>query len=305
VVDLIYIAACSRDSRFTRICVASIRFFYPSIPIKILAGSKLRPALLDELRFHWGVQTAAVPGGDYGWGFVKLEPLFGKVGERFLMLDSDTVITGPVLDLWGPDTAQFLVDDEKQTEETIKELYYDWKRVREVDCTALPPRFVFNSGQWFGTAGVLTRHDFALLVDWSSTPPQLRHPRMFMPGEQGILNYVLNQKAMLAGVPVNRRTIMRWPGHGMDSISVQSVAARTAPPLIVHWAGMKKSRLGAMAGGDMLCFFEHLYYSRMPAARAKQFWAGVKYPVAEWRNDLSVRLRQRWQMIMTRLAESD
>ena len=95
-IDCIYIAASARDARFTRICVASVRYFYPDIAIKLLVGGPLQRGLADELQRHWNVGVAQLPAGDYGWGFVKLEPLFMPSKERFLVLDSDTVIAGPV-----------------------------------------------------------------------------------------------------------------------------------------------------------------------------------------------------------------
>ena len=101
-IDCVYIAASAHDARYTRICVASIRFFYPHIPIRILPGGRLQADLVRELRQYWDVELAELAEeGDYGWGFVKLETLFGPPGQRFLVLDSDTVITGPVLDLWS------------------------------------------------------------------------------------------------------------------------------------------------------------------------------------------------------------
>src|SRR5580693_2301981 len=78
-VDCIYIAASAADARYTRICVASVRYFYPEIPIRILAGGTLQRGLAAELRKCWNVEIADLPiYGDYGWGFVKLEALFGS-----------------------------------------------------------------------------------------------------------------------------------------------------------------------------------------------------------------------------------
>ena len=245
-IDCIYIAASARDARYTRICVASVRYFYPEVPIRLLVGGRLQRGLADELQQYWDVGTADLPRGDYGWGFVKLEPLFGPPGEKFLVLDSDTVLTGPVLDVWSESRAPFLVDDEKQSEADTKRLYYDWEKVRQIDPNARPPQFVFNSGQWFGTAGVLTRDDFAPWVEWTM-PRRLRHPEHFMPGDQGILNYVLNQKAAIDGLRVERRQIMRWPGHSMEGLDAETVSKRAAAPRVVHWAGVKKS---APAGHD-------------------------------------------------------
>jgi hypothetical protein len=63
-VDCIYIAASARDARYTRICVASVRYFYPDVAIKLLAGGQLERGLADELRF-WNVGMADLPSGDY------------------------------------------------------------------------------------------------------------------------------------------------------------------------------------------------------------------------------------------------
>jgi hypothetical protein len=300
----VYIAASARDARYTRICVASIRHFYPDVSVKLLASGQLEEGLAEEMARYWNIGISDVRLGNYGWGFVKLEPLFGRPGERFMVLDSDTVFAGHVLASFADSTADFLVDDEQQSEADLHGLYYDWRKVAAVDPAARPPQFVFNSGQWFGTAGILTREDFVPLVDWSEMPPKLRHPGIFMPGDQGVMNYVLNQKAMLDGISVDRRKIMQWPGHGMHRLTAQNIADRKAPPLVIHWAGMKHARLRTMVGSDVLRYFEHLYYSRVPAARARQFLVGIKYPATAWCHDLSVRLRQRWQMVMARGAKN-
>src|SRR5262249_14605097 len=92
-VDCVYVAASRLDSRYTRIAVASIRYFYPEIPVRLLAGGPIRQKLLKELKHYWDVTLADIPSGDYGWGFVKLEALFGPPGEKFLVLDSDTALT--------------------------------------------------------------------------------------------------------------------------------------------------------------------------------------------------------------------
>ena len=289
-VNCIYVAASSKDGRYTRICVASIRHFYPDTPIRLLVGGPLEKGLAEELERYWQVGVEDLPPGDYGWGFVKLEPLFRRPGERFLVLDSDTVLTGPVLLMGEACDAPFVVDDEAQSEEDLRRLYYDWRALAQVEPATQPPRFVFNSGQWFGTGGVLAREDFAALIDWSM-PPKLRWPEHFMPGDQGVLNYMLNQKAALDGLEVARRKIMRWPGHGLEGLSAQTVKARTAPPLVIHWAGMKKARLGAMAGSDILRFYEKAYYRKLPLGGIRRIANGCRHTLSELQHTFRTRVR--------------
>lgn len=289
-IDCIYIAASAPDARYTRICVASIRYFYPNIPIRLLVGARLQRGLADELEHYWNVAKVDPSKGDYGWGFVKLEPLFGPLNETFLVLDSDTVLAGRVLDMWNESRPPFLVDDEKQSESDTKRLYYDWENVRKIDRNARAPGFVFNSGQWFGTAGVLSRHDFEPWVEWTM-PRRLTYPKHFMPGEQGILNYVLNQKTALGGLRVERRQIMRWPAHSMEGLNSDTVSKRTAAPCIVHWAGLKKARQREMVGSDLLAFFEEVYYERLPAGSARRFFATCRGLASHY--VLSARVRMK------------
>jgi len=291
--DCVYVAASVLDARYTRICVASIRFFYPRIPIRLLVGGRLQRGLADELQEYWDVGIAELPAaGNYGWGFVKLEPLFGIPGERFLVLDSDTVFTGPVLEVWCNTDVPFLVDDEIQPDSQAKAIYYDWEKVRELDPDVQSPRFLFNTGQWFGTSGVLTRDDFAPWLSW--TMPRSTMPSgYFRNGEQGILNYVFNRKVMREGLPVERKKIMCWPACSMEGLDVTTVSKGAAPPRVVHWAGLKKLRLRDMLGAELLAFCENYYYDRLPLGGARKTVAAARHVLSTLLFDLQLKCKLR------------
>ena len=293
-VDRIYLGACAWDGRLTRICVASIRYFYPDVPIQVLAGDILERGLAAELKRYWNVDVADLPRADFGSGFVKLEPLFGPPGQRFMVVDVDTIFSGRVLDVLDGTTAPFVVDDEALGEADLKRLYYDWDALKAIDPSVQPAWRAFNTGQWFGVAGVLEREDFDPWVEWT-LPRRLRYPQHFMTGDQGIQNYVLIQKAALEGLPLERRAIMRWPGHSMDDMNVRAVADGTAPARVVHWAGMKATFLHQMACGELLQFFEDHYYSRLPLGRVRQrlaLWRHVAMQVSHAiRRRVRLRLR--------------
>ena len=291
-VDRIYLAACARDARLTRICLASIRYFYPDAPIQVLAGDILQRGLAGELRRHWGVDVADLPAGDYGWGLVKLEPLFGPPGQRFLVVDVDTVFTGRVLEVRAASDAPFFVDDERLSDADFKRLYYDWDKLAAIDPRVQSARTAFNVGQWFGTAGLVPREAFDPWVEWT-LPRRLRYPDLFMGGDQGVMNYVALQREAFDGLRIERRTIMRWPGDGMDGLDAASVAAGTAPPLIVHWAGMKATLLRDMVGGDLLQFFEDHYYRQMPLGAARRRLARWRHGWIQWSFAIGRRLKLR------------
>jgi hypothetical protein len=274
-VDCVYVAASSRDTRLARICIASIRFFYPDISIRLLTGDRLPRALLRQLRKHWGVELVDLQPGNYGWGLMKLEVLFGRPGERFLIVDADTVFTGLVLDLATDTDAPFVVDDETLPDVDLKRLYYDWDKMRAIDPRARPARGAFNSGQWFGTSGLLTRGDFEPLVAFD-LPRVLRYPAMFMGGDQGVLNFVLLAKEAEGAIQVARRPLMRWPGHSMEGLTPESIQSGAAPALVIHWAGMKTALLRRAVGADVLLFFEQMYYARLRAGRLRRMGAAAR-----------------------------
>jgi hypothetical protein len=295
-IDCVYIAACARDARLTRICVASIRYFYPDIPIRLLAGGILQRGMASELHRYWGVDLVDLPEGDYGWGLVKLEPLFGPPGQSFLVVDSDTAFTGPVLDVRAQSDAPFLVDNEQLSDADFKRLYYDWDKLREIDPKVQSARTAFNVGQWFGTAGLVKREEFDTWIEWA-LPRRLRYPQYFMGGDQGVMNYVILQKEAFEGLRIERRTIMRWPGESMEGLNAENVSKRTAPPRIIHWAGMKKPALRHMAGSDVLLLFERFYYTRLPAGTLRRWFAICQHFLILWMHWVTLRVKLTYRRI--------
>jgi hypothetical protein len=123
-------------------------------------------------------------------------------------------------------------------------------------------------------------------------PRRLVKPALFKCGEQGILNYVLNQKAALHNLRVERRKVLHWPGHGMQAIDADAVRSRSGPPLVVHWAGMKKARQRDMAGADLLAFFENEYYKRLPGGGARKLFARSQHVVSAWSQGIQLTAKQ-------------
>jgi hypothetical protein len=85
-------------------------------------GGRLQRGLADQLKQCWSVEVADLPAGDSGCAFVKLEPLFGRgPGGKFLVVDSDTVLAGPILQAWSGSLVQFVVDDENNKRPMLRQ----------------------------------------------------------------------------------------------------------------------------------------------------------------------------------------
>ena len=281
-IDRVYIATHRGDLRLTRICVASVRRWYPDIPIFLLKDEANGPFCTREIEETWNVQLWPTGQRSFGWGFIKLEPLFDEKRVRYLILDSDIVFLGRVIDALEKFDSDFVVQEEQQPAHDIPNLYFDPGKVRaSLNHAFAGPAFTFNSGQYVATSGLIHREDFADLVVWSE-PRRVRHPAMFNPGDQGVLNYVVLEQLTAGGLTVARTPFMKWGREEMEEFDVAALDGGSPYPFVIHWAGLKHVHLGRMLRADILRHFEHAYYSRLTFGPARLRARVARAEVARW-----------------------
>jgi hypothetical protein len=247
-----------KDFRFTRCCVASIRHFYPGIPIVLIKDRIDGDYDTTLLQRVYGVEIFQTPVRRFGWGMSKLEPLFLPFRERCLILDSDTVFLGPVLDRLDAAAADFVVEWCDHTPEDLTTNYFDPTRLSLEFPDFIFPGYVFNSGQFVATTGIVKRSDFESLVDFSEPRRSLRQD-IFPCGDQGFLNFVLFRKQQRGALTIARERFMMWPpAVEAGSIAIPQLE-REGYPFLLHWAGPKLPSLGAHSLGDVLLYFAKKY----------------------------------------------
>jgi hypothetical protein len=281
-IDRVYIATHRQDLRLTRICVASVRRWYPDIPIFLLKDEANGTFSTREIEETWNVQIWPVEERSFGWGFIKLEPLFDTNRRRFLMLDSDIVFLGRVIDSLERFDTDFVVQEELQHPRDVPDLYFDPGKIRaSLNPSLSNPAFTFNTGQYVGTSGLIRRDDFSDLVEWSE-PRRVRHSDMFSPSDQGVLNYVVLEKAAAGTISVARTPFMKWGKDEMSSFEVASLDDHSPYPYVIHWAGLKKLRLRHMLRADILRHFEAAYYGRLAFGSALRVLRLVQDESERW-----------------------
>jgi len=243
--------------------VASVRYWYPDIPIYLIVDYSNGAIPASGMCRKWNLKILDTGKQHYGWGFGKFEPLFLNHPERFLILDADTVLTGPVLDKVKDLDADFVVDKEVQPFEKFTSLYYDPAKAAELFPGFRYPGYSFNTGQWIGKTKVLNRNDFNDFVVWTPAP-KLKYPEYFKQADQGIFNLLIHIKEEKQQVQVKKIPLMIWPENGnADFLQFSSISQRThEAPYIIHWAGMKFSNLSGYPRADILLFYETFFYSR-------------------------------------------
>lgn len=262
-VHKVYVNTHRYDLKWTRICIASLRFWYPDIPIFLIVDYSNGSLPAAEMIRKWNLQILDTGKQHYGWGFGKFEPLFLKNDQHFLVLDADTVITGPVLDKVKDLQADFVVDHEVQPLEKLKTLYYDPVEVTELFPGFEYPGYSFNTGQWIGKGNVLSKDDFNDFITWDPKPA-LRHPGYFKQADQGILNLLVHIKERRQQVLVSKIPLMIWPVDGnADFIQLSEIAAKKSTnAFVIHWAGIKFRHTRDYPRSDILEFYQNYYYSK-------------------------------------------
>jgi hypothetical protein len=281
-IDRVYIATHRKDLRLTRICVASVRQWYPDIPIFLLNDEANGSFSTREIETTYKVRVWPTPQRIFGWGFIKLEPLFDTERHRFLILDSDIVFLGRVIEALERFDTDFVVQEEKQSLADVPTLYFDSNKIRtSLNPELSDPAFTFNTGQYVGTSGMIAREDFAALVEWSQ-PRRVRYPEMFNPSDQGVLNYVLLEKFATGSISVARTPFMKWGKEELSSFEVASLNGNSPYPFLIHWAGLKHLRLRRMLRSDILDHFEAAYYRRLAFGRARKWARLVQDETERW-----------------------
>ena len=270
-IERIYVLTCAKDVHLTKLCVASIRYWYPDFPVSLIVDHEAGEFDLDGLEEQWRLDRFETPVRRFGWGLSRLDLLFRPEPERYLVLDSDIVLLGPVLEHLNRFAGDFIVHPEEQTPAELERVTFSVDRLQAIDPAFVPPRHVFNCGQYVATSGLLRREDFDAAVEWSE-PRRLRHPDVFACGDQGIFNYVLAKAEAAGRVTVSRERFFYWRRDDTSAITVEDIAARRSPARLLHWAGLKAPTVEGMERADILAFYARFARRRRSLRQRWRAW---------------------------------
>jgi len=209
----------------------------------------------------------------YGWGFSKFEAMFEETGKRFLFLDADVVMAGPVLDLLEKYDEDYIVHEEPYSLENVYKYYFDLEKLKKFDPDFRFQEFTFNTGQFVGTAGKLKRTDFDPLVEWSEPRIVKRTDVFTFGGEQPVLNYMLMKKMGEGKLTVKRLNFMREGLHSdTAAVSIERLERKEGYPFILHWHDKKPDvfdpRMRQIPRNDILLQFEKVYFEKAGVSAA-------------------------------------
>lgn len=283
--DLTVVVCCNKnDAFFARICIASIRYYYPNIDIEIVKDLGNGNFNTKELEKYFNVKNVNLNKDKMGWGGGKFHYFYSMIKlQKVLVIDADIVFIGNFIERLLSSVAQneFVVSVEIEDNpyaKWVKEIYFDTKKVETFDKLYKFPGYFFNTGQMFITGGSI---DIKILDNFFDVkkPPYFRNLELFPLVDQSLYNYLLptlvNQNKLKLGI----ENFMLWSKSDLvKKISLSDIIEKRLDIGLIHWAGdIRTDSLIGMSRHDILYFFEQYYYSIIPFGKIK--FIGLRIPI--------------------------
>lgn len=286
-IETIVIACFKRDVHLVRISVASVRYWYPDIDLwllKDIAGGDFSTTEIEE---NFNVKVLETANFYNGWGFAKFEVFFTPL-KRYLLLDSDTILLGRLLEDLEQFDDDFIVsgiEAEDPKDYVIVRDYVKTDKVRTINPDFVYPGYGVNTGQIVITNGAITREDLDQMVVRKNGRFHEKWPEIFNYADQGIINYILAWKKQKKEITVRYRDFFIWPGiERANQIDFESIKRKEGIPAVLHWAGIRPVDFKKFLRLDLLTFFEDYYYARIPGGKTKR-------RLREWKRIFILQLR--------------
>lgn len=250
----IYITCHAADLRLTRGCCESIRTFAGDTPICLIADGDFSTRDFER-RFGCRVMRRGDVRNDAlrtrsfgGWGYSKFIPFWEGPFDRFLHLDSDTLMLGNVCGLSDSVDADIILSPMPNAPHSPETIHSHWFSPEFV--TRAFPGFrveeqpYFCAGVVFGRRGIFDLDEYLRLLDLQKQNPG----QSFQSGDQGILNFLVFHRAAQGLLRYAARDFQSYPLYmpaaQLDAInaSLRDLSAGwKLPPTVLHYIDVKPS----------------------------------------------------------------
>jgi len=268
----IVVAVNKKDYWFCKICIASIRHFYPDHEIYLLKDESNGVFSTKEIEFYWDVKTIDFSVKKFGWSGSKMHFYTDKrfKDDVFFVIDCDIVFIGKILD--NPFVLNFdtdiiiskeIVADPLST--WFTKTYFDYKKVLTFDKAFVFPGYTFNCGQLFCKGSFLDRGLLEPYFDFNQFPSWKRLD-IFPMVDQSVFNYLLPTLENKNQLKIGKEDYMIWSeSTETQSLDLTDIIKGEQYLKIIHWAGaLRIPYINKMTRPDILNFFEINYYKIIP-----------------------------------------
>ena len=261
----IVVFANAKDFFLTKICVASIRHFYPEIELFLVKDELNGKFSSKSLEQRFNVKQINLAQRYFGWSAAKLHFLLECNEDRlFLCLDSDIVFIGPVLNKFKNTTSDYIVSPEYyELTQIVKDIFIDPELAVKYYPSYVYPGYFFNAGQTVVNPSKILSSDLSQVFDQYKYP-YYKDYNSFKTVDQAILN------ALLPSLFAEKRIKLQAIEFFKGSVFLTEIENNTIEILekkqeyLIHWAGdIRTIKLNKMVGYAVLNFFQSSYEERL------------------------------------------
>lgn len=261
----IVIFANRRDFFLTKLCIASIRYYYPEIEI-YLVKDKLNGNFKSKfIEKKFNVKLIKLSKKYFGWGAAKLHFLFENnlIQKKILLLDSDIIFLGKVIEKLTNENSAFILNPEYFSfpfESIVKKYYVDPDKIKHVYPQYEFPGYFFNVGQMVLTPSYIDESIFSLCFDKNKFP-YYTNIESFNTAEQSILNVVLPIIFKSNNIKPGLVDFMKWSVSFFENIENNNAdfLVQGNCQYLLHYAGdVRTQKLEKMKGFGLLRFFKNV-----------------------------------------------
>jgi lipopolysaccharide biosynthesis glycosyltransferase len=281
-INLDIVILCNKlDFFLTKICVASIRYYYPLIPVYIVKDELNGKFSTTEMESRFDVKILDLGLKKYGWCTGKISALLSSqhANKKMLLLDSDIIFIGKVLDKLIPELYKndFIVSPEHHIETNtswFKGTYYNMEWALRTYPDFIFPGFTFNCGQMVITPGKFKKEELINYIDLSKFPYWTKLTSELLPNrDQSLLNVLLPLKQSRKEISLSPIAFQLWSGTKeiIDKLNLKQITSNEGYPFLIHWAGVLRiPYLKKMTRSDILLFFQKEYYKKLIAGELRR-----------------------------------
>jgi hypothetical protein len=264
----IVVFANAKDYFFTKICIASIRYFYPDIEISLVKDELNGKFSTRTLEKRFNVKKIRLSQRYFGWAAAKIHFLVERnENKKYLCLDSDIIFAGLVLNNFNNIEADVIVSPdfcEKPIPKEIEKNYFNLSEIENEYQNYEYPGYFFNAGQTLINPSKFSNLDFVELFNAKKYPYYLS-TEVFPLVDQSILNYLfpkLNNEGRIKLIGIE---FMKWSVNYFLNPNSNSIEIlENKENFLIHYAGDHRViHLDQMKGSVLLKFYQNCFFARL------------------------------------------
>ena len=261
----VIVACCDQDYLFAKGCCASIRHFLGDVPICLIVDGTFSIASLKRVYGVHEINYKTVSNHllrerSFGYGVTKMIAFWESPWKHFLYLDADTNVWGNILKYSNFLDFDVIIDKPYYgySDDDVSNFFFN---IHEIN-THFPDfrwqnhrHHYFCTGVFFATRDIFSLDEYIDILNLIS-----KNPKLFYPGEMGLLNFMICRAADEGRIRLGQENIqLIVPDFEQDNLRKRFPVNNAEPvyqdeDVVIHWCGAKPTSINPKVYSEPMNF---------------------------------------------------